>query len=297
MLSGVINRPCLSDHRHANLTRIGKLLFDALDHLVGNRARLFVVDLIRANQDAYLSAGLHGVNLLDAFESECNLLQIFQSAKMGLALVPTCARSCGADRIRNLHNRSLTRGAAFRARLTRERRTKFGCAKVTEEQRDREHWLSSMKLRAQDAAQRQDEIDNFQEGRTKICIFTLKAGGVGVDLDQQIETVRPRTMFATICWSGREFVQAFGRCKREFTLTNVYQHAVFFRNTIVADRIAPRLSSKLASINKLGASGIDLEGELLDAIDKAGPAETIDTSVVEDADTVIDDNDFDPEDL
>ena len=166
-----------------------------------------------------------------------------------------------------------------------------------EEQRDREHWLSSMKLRAQDAAQRQDEIDNFQEGRTTICIFTLKAGGVGVDLDQQIETVRPRTMFATICWSGREFVQAFGRCKREFTLTNVYQHAVFFRNTIVADRIAPRLSSKLASINKLGASGIDLEGELLDAIDKAGPAETIDTSVVEDADTVIDDNDFDPEDL
>ena len=96
MLSGVINRPCLSDHRDANLTRIGKLLFNALDHLVGNRTCLFIVDLIRAYKDAYLSAGLHGVDLLDALESECNLLQVFQSAKMGLALIPTCARSRSA---------------------------------------------------------------------------------------------------------------------------------------------------------------------------------------------------------
>ena len=80
MLSGVINRPCLSDHRHANLARIGKLLFDALDDLVGNRARLFVGDLIRSYKDAYLSAGLHGVDLLDALESERNLLQIFKTA-------------------------------------------------------------------------------------------------------------------------------------------------------------------------------------------------------------------------
>jgi hypothetical protein len=111
MLSGVINRPCLSDHRDANLTRIGKLLFDALDHLVGNGTCLLVVDLVRANQDAHLSACLHGVDLLDAFKSECNLLQVFKSAKMSLALIATRARSCGADRVCHLHDWSLTRGA------------------------------------------------------------------------------------------------------------------------------------------------------------------------------------------
>ena len=111
MLSGVINRPCLSDHRHANLARIGKLLFDALDDLVGNRARLFVGDLIRSYKDAYLSAGLHGVDLLDALKSECNLLQIFKATKMGLTLIATRARPRGADRVRHLHDWGFTRSA------------------------------------------------------------------------------------------------------------------------------------------------------------------------------------------
>ena len=111
MLSGVINRPCLSDHRHANLARIGKLLFDALDDLVGNRARLFVGDLIRSYKDAHLSAGLHGVDLLDALKSECNLLQIFKATKMGLTLIATRARPRGADRVRHLHDWGFTRGA------------------------------------------------------------------------------------------------------------------------------------------------------------------------------------------
>ena len=111
MLSGVINRPCLSDHRDADLTRIGKLLLNALDHLVGNRACLLVADLFRANQNAYLSAGLHGVDLLDTFESECDLLQIFKTAEMGLALIATRARPRGADRVRHLHDWGFTRGA------------------------------------------------------------------------------------------------------------------------------------------------------------------------------------------
>jgi hypothetical protein len=111
MLSGVINRPRLANHRHADLAWIGKLLFDALDHLVGDRACLFVSDLIRSNEDAYLAAGLHGVDLLDAFKSECDLLQVFKPTEVCLTLVATCARSCGADRVCDLHDWCLASGA------------------------------------------------------------------------------------------------------------------------------------------------------------------------------------------
>jgi hypothetical protein len=111
MLSGVINRPCFANHRHANLSWIGKLLFDALDHLVGNGTCLFIGDLFWSDQDAHLSTGLHGVDLLNTFESKCNLLQVFKSTKVGFTLVAACAWSCGANRIRNLHDWGLTRGA------------------------------------------------------------------------------------------------------------------------------------------------------------------------------------------
>ena len=111
MLSGVINRPCLANHRDTNLARIGKLLFNALDYFVGNCARLLVGNLIRSYEDAYLSAGLHGVNLLDALKSERNLLQIFKSAEMCLTLIATRPRPRGADRVRHLHDWGFTRGA------------------------------------------------------------------------------------------------------------------------------------------------------------------------------------------
>jgi len=198
--------------------------------------------------------------------------------------------------------------------LSREDRTRYRKTKkfvssrwknheTPEEQRERERWLSNMNLRQQSPAQRQDENDNFQEGRTEYCIFTLPAGGTGIDLDQQVEGVRPRKMFSTICYYAEEFVQGFGRCKREFTLSDVHQFAVFFRNTIVANHVAPRLAKKLGSINKLSMTGVDLEQDLLDAVLKGKVElpvelppppvesdETVDDSVLEDDD---DDDDKD----
>ncbi len=143
------------------------------------------------------------------------------------------------------------------SRLTNER--------TVEEQRELDRWTSTMKLHDQTPEQRQDEIDNFQEGRTEFCIFTLSAGGTGIDLDQQIERARPRTMFAMPCYYAEEFVQAFGRAYREFTLTDVYQWVVLFNGTIVTNHVAPRLAKKIACINKTTRSGLELENELFEA--------------------------------
>jgi hypothetical protein len=117
------------------------------------------------------------------------------------------------------------------------------------EQAVRHKELMKLRLDASTPEQRQDEIDKFQNGDTEYCIFTLPAGGTGVDLDHQVEGVRPREGFFTICYYVEEFLQALYRTMRLATLSDVRQHMVFFRNTIVADHVAPILDKKIKSVS------------------------------------------------
>lgn len=137
-----------------------------------------------------------------------------------------------------------------------------------DDQRELDKWSSTMKLHKQSAEQRQDEIDNFLEGRTEFCLATLAAGGTGIDLDHQVEGVRPRELFAMPCYYAEEFIQAFGRAYREFTLSDVYQWVVLFRDTIVTQHVAPILARKLKNINSYkgdNVASLDLEAELTNA--------------------------------
>ena len=108
--------------------------------------------------------------------------------------------------------------------------------------------LITLRLDKQSLEQRQNEIDRFQNGDTEYCIFTLSAGGVGVDLDHQVDGVRPREGFFTICYWAEEFMQALFRLMRVATLSDVRQHIVFFKDTIVANHVAPRLDKKIKSV-------------------------------------------------
>ena len=47
-----------------------------------------------------------------------------------------------------------------------------------------------LRLGPQDPRQRQLEIDNFQSGKTEFCIYTLKAGGVGLSLHHTDELTK-----------------------------------------------------------------------------------------------------------
>lgn len=143
-------------------------------------------------------------------------------------------------------------------------------------------WLESMGLKTQTDDERQREIDRFQSGETEWCIYTLSAGGVGVDLDQQVPEARPRRLQATICYYAEEYQQALGRCKRIATIqSEVIQESLFFAGSIAAAHVAPKLGSKLNSINALASTGIDFSLLLEQAVAKKAAAEELKVTEVE----------------
>lgn len=163
--------------------------------------------------------------------------------------------------------------------------------------RERVAWLDAMMLHPQDEEMQDAEVEAFLEGRTKICIFTLAAGGIGIDLDHQRETARPRRGSFTICYWAEEFVQSAGRDWRPASsITDTYNEFVFIRNTIAADHIAPKLAKKVSSINAIGQSGIDFEELLTTAVAKKLEAERLDIGAPEGSDEEIDESIIDIED-
>lgn len=168
-----------------------------------------------------------------------------------------------------------------------------------EEQLARNTRLRELSLHGQTLVQRQDEVDAFQEGRKNICIFTLAAGGTGIDLDHQVPTARPREGFFTICYYAEEFLQALGRGMRRATISDINQHMVFFDNSIAAEHVAPRLLKKIAAVGKVTASGEDLVTAFERALakkEKAAPIkrEELVKVVVDESD--IDDSELDDDD-
>lgn len=168
---------------------------------------------------------------------------------------------------------------------------------TSSEYADRVEWLEQMGLKHQTDEERQREIDRFQSGETEFCIFTLAAGGVGVDLDQQLPHVRPRWMLATICYYAEEYQQALGRCKRIATLQpEVVQESLFFEDSIAARHVAPKLGGKLASINALASTGIDFSLMLEQAVLRKERGEPVQPMSVESDEDVNDPEGDDEED-
>ena len=137
------------------------------------------------------------------------------------------------------------------------------------EQKMRQDQLVKLRLGPQTLEQRHEEKERFQDGETEYMIFTLSAGGRGIDMDQQFEHVRPREGFFTVCYWAEELLQALYRLKRVATLSNVRQSMVFFANTIVADHVAPRVQSKIKAVRAGSTSGCELADETIDLLDKS----------------------------
>lgn len=104
---------------------------------------------------------------------------------------------------------------------------------------------------SQNANQRQIEIDRFQTGESKMCIFTLAAGGIGLSLDHSSDLTLPRVGYFTPTYSGPEFKQALGRCERRMTLSDTYQYIVGLQGTIEESHVMPLIDKKLRCIASL----------------------------------------------
>lgn len=130
------------------------------------------------------------------------------------------------------------------------------------------------------------EVDNFQSGRSKICLHTFKAGSVGIDLNHsseyyairerytvdrgdegdftvfdnqekrfltQEELPKPRFSLMTPCLNPVEFVQAMGRPHRINSVSHTIVQILFFRNTI-EEHTARILGPKLVNMKAVTQS-------------------------------------------
>lgn len=123
------------------------------------------------------------------------------------------------------------------------------------------------RLGSQSQQARQEEIDRFQKGISKVCIFTFRAGGVGLSLHHsddltkqkvrrkkdsnwaEVEDIpliptKPRITFVSPTYSAIELVQGLGRTARLTSLSTTRQILLFYRDTI-EESVAARVSQKL----------------------------------------------------
>lgn len=130
----------------------------------------------------------------------------------------------------------------------------------------------SSRLGSQSLEERQHEIDAYQSGRSLYCIYTFKAGGVGLSLHHTDELTerkckrkesgyavesdipniptRPRRNIVAPTYSAIELVQGLGRVPRLTSLSNSEQVLLFYTGTI-EDEISAIVSQKLRCLSKV----------------------------------------------
>lgn len=115
-----------------------------------------------------------------------------------------------------------------------------------------------LRLGNQTREARQREIDRFQTGKSKVCLFTFSAGGVGLSLHHTDKDdkgnpvqLRPRRTYLTPVYSAQDFVQALGRAHRSiFSLSDTEQTILFFAGTIEV-QVMERVKIKLRCLSKV----------------------------------------------
>jgi superfamily II DNA or RNA helicase len=108
----------------------------------------------------------------------------------------------------------------------------------------------------QTAAQREKNIENFQNNKSKIIICNIKAGSVGISL-HDIHGNHPRASLISPTWSSIDLTQALGRIYRSGGKTKTIQSIVYIANT-VEEKIAEKLETKLKNINLINNGDLNL---------------------------------------
>lgn len=130
----------------------------------------------------------------------------------------------------------------------------------------------SYRLKTQSLSERQKEIDRFQSGKSKVCLYTFKAGGVGLSLHHTDEMTkekcrrqkngwyvvedipkiptRQRITIVGPTYSAIELVQGLGRAPRLTSMSETPQVILFYRGTI-EERVCQIVSAKLRCLRKV----------------------------------------------
>lgn len=120
---------------------------------------------------------------------------------------------------------------------------------ITEEDKEK-HFDPNLRLGMQSLKERQSEIDKFQNGKSDVCIFTFKSGGVGLSLHHEYPHTKQRNVDITPTYSAIELVQGLGRCPRITSLSDTPQTLLFYRGT-VEQKVALKVATKLRCLKKV----------------------------------------------
>jgi len=124
--------------------------------------------------------------------------------------------------------------------------------------------IDSQKLRlgTQSRKQRQEEIDRFQNGKARYCIFTFRAGGVGLSLHHEDDRTKQREVYVAPTYSAIELVQGLGRCPRLTSRSDTPQTIIFYKGT-VEEKVAARVNLKLKCLQRIIKSKESWEDAIL----------------------------------
>lgn len=100
---------------------------------------------------------------------------------------------------------------------------------------------------------RERERIRFQKGKSKVCMFSYKSGGVGLSLHHEpdyAKLTRPREGLFTPVYSEKELVQALGRLPRITSVSDTFQTMCYYAHTI-EEHVAARVSQKLKCLKEV----------------------------------------------
>lgn len=141
--------------------------------------------------------------------------------------------------------------------------------------------LRAMHLHNQNQKERYNSVQDFLNGVTEFCCYTLSSGGTGISIDHRFKHTRPRRVMSTLTYWAEEFSQALGRCDRLTTLSDTLQEIYVPQDTLISDHMAPKLAQKLKGVNAIGSSNVDLAAELERAIKKGEAGRKLTTEEVQ----------------
>jgi hypothetical protein len=95
---------------------------------------------------------------------------------------------------------------------------------------------------------REEQRLSFQENKARICICTISAGGLGLDLHDL--NGRPRISIINPTWSAVQLVQCLGRIHRAGSLSPAVQKLIYAAGTVEED-VAKRVEASLNNLSLL----------------------------------------------
>jgi superfamily II DNA or RNA helicase len=107
----------------------------------------------------------------------------------------------------------------------------------------------------QTVAERDTNINNFQENKSRIIICNIQAGAVGISL-HDVHKTHPRVSIISPSWNGTSLSQCLGRVHRSGG-TKSLQRIVYCANTI-EDKIAKKVKTKLSNIAAINDGDFDV---------------------------------------